>query len=106
MSVAQFPSYYPSLYRRAWLGILILAVLGLMRFAAVRDMAGECRTEQACLGLEKGGCLGLEGGGVLLLNEKTTRCELTAGDWLRITMSEQVANILRRLGVPVSYMGS
>lgn len=102
MSVAQFPLYYPSLYRRARLGLILVLLLGLL--SLVSAMSGQCRTEQACLGLEKGGCLGLNGGGVLLLHEKTTRCELTAGDWLRIAISEQVADILRRFGIPVSYI--
>ena len=94
MSVADYPFYQPRLYRRARLGLLILALLGLMGFAAVQDMARQCRTEQGCLALEKGGCLGLNGGGVLILYAKTTRCDLT-GWGLRVALPEWAAGILR-----------
>ena len=101
MSIAT-ASYSPRQYRRARLGILILALLGLMSFVAVRDMAGKCRTEQACIGAEGGGCIGAEGGGFVAAEGKTMRCELTAWGWLRIALSEQAADILRRFGIPVS----
>ena len=38
MSAAHYPSYLPRQYRRARLGILILALLGLMSFVAIRDI--------------------------------------------------------------------
>jgi hypothetical protein len=100
MSVAHYPSYSPRLYRRARLGILIVALLGLMSFTAVRDMAGQCRTTDECV-TGGGGCLT---GGGSIFGRKITRCELTVGEWLRIALSEQAAVILRRFGVPVSHM--
>jgi hypothetical protein len=102
MSVAHYPSYLPRQYRRARLGILILVLLGLMSFVAVRDMAGQCRiTDEYLTG---GGKLLTEGGQLLVTGRKITRCELTVGGWLRIAISEQVADILRRFGIPVSYI--
>jgi len=101
MSIAVSNSYSPRLYRRARLGLLILALLGLMIFAAVQDMAGQCRTENPCLA-DRDGCIG-DASGALGVG-KTTRCELTVAGWLRIGLSEQAADILRRLGVPVSYI--
>jgi hypothetical protein len=106
MSISANVSYSPGRYRRARLGILIMALLGLLSLAAVREMAGECRTEQACIGLENGGCLGAEGGGFIAANGKTTRCALTAGGWLRLELSEQTVDTLRRLGSPISTSSS
>jgi hypothetical protein len=104
MSVAIERLYSLRLYGRARLGIVILTLLGLMTFTAVRDMAGQYRTEQGCVARNNGGCIGRNGGGVVALNKKTTSCELTVGGWLRLALSQQAADMLRRLGVPVSYI--
>jgi hypothetical protein len=107
MSVAQFPSYHPSFYRRGRLVLLTLVVLGLMSFAAVGEMAGQCRTEQTCIEASNAGsCIEGSVPGSVIRATETTRCELTAGGWLRIALSQQAADILRRLGVPISYIGS
>jgi hypothetical protein len=101
MSLITGTAYSPRLYKRSRVAVLILVLLGVMSFAAVRNMAGQCRTEYQCLG-DSGGCLG-DAGGVLAVGE-TTRCELTLGGWLRIALSKQMADTLRRFGLPVSYM--
>ncbi len=93
-------SYSPRLYRRARLGILILALLGLLSFAAVRDMAGQCRTTDEYL--TGGGQLLTGGGQLLVTGKKTTRCELS-GWGLRVAVPEQVADILREVGIPFAY---
>ena len=106
MSIAT-ASYSPRQYRRVQLALLILGLLGLMTFVAVRDTAGQCRVEQTCLEASNAGsCLEGSVPGSVLLAKETTRCELTVGGWLRVALSEQVVDILRRLGVPVSYIGS
>ena len=46
----------PRLYKRGRVAVLILALLGLMSFAVVRDMAGQCDTETKCLA-DRDGCL-------------------------------------------------
>lgn len=103
MSVAQFPPYYPSLYRRARLALLILVLLGLS-FAAVWDMEEQCRAEQTCIEASTAGsCIEGSVPGSVILATETTRCELTAWGWVRIALSQQAADILRRFGIPVSY---
>ena len=105
MSIATASDLNPRLSRRVRLG-LILALLGLLTFAAVRDMAGQCRTEDDCLAVGNGSCMAVGGGeGVVLTGSHTTRCELT-GWGLRVELSQTAVAILRQLGVPVSYMGS
>lgn len=102
MSVAQYPSYAPRLYRRARVSILILVLLGVLSFAAVRDMTGQCRTTDEYF--TGGGKILTGGGQILTTGRKVTQCELTAGGWLRIAVSEQAADIFREFGIPVSYM--
>lgn len=91
MSVVAGTAYPPSRCKLGQVAVLILALLGLISFAAVRDMAGQCRI--GCLA-DSGGCLGDASG--VLQDGKTTRCELAAGGWLRIALSEQSADTLRR----------
>jgi hypothetical protein len=102
MSVVHRPLYAPRLYSRAWRDILILALVGLVSFAAVRELSGQCRTTDEHL--TGGGQLLTGSGQPLVTGRKITRCELTAAGWLRIGLSEQAADILRRFGVPVSYI--
>ena len=65
MSVAHHSVYSPRLYRRAQLSTLILALLGVMTFTAVRELAGQCRTEYGCLATSPGSCLATGPGLVL-----------------------------------------
>lgn len=89
MSISASDSYSPRFYRYVRLTLLVLVLLGL-RFAAVQDMAGKCVTENQCLA-DRAGCLGDASG--ILLNQKTTHCELTAGGWLRVALSEYPAPV-------------
>jgi hypothetical protein len=97
--------YRPRLYKRGRVAVLILVMLGLLSLAAVRGMAGNCLTEYGCLATGiNGSCLPLGNGFVLANGRSTTHCELTAWGWLRIALSEQAAEMLQKLGIPVSYM--
>ena len=69
------PLYSPRRYRRARISVFILALLGLMTFAAVGVMTGQCRTHDNCLLINEGNCL-LIGGkprDALLINGTQTR---------------------------------
>ena len=58
------------------LALLLALFLGLLSFAAVREVTVRC--EQGYLLLEGGGCLLLNGGGCLALNGE--QCHIAAGD--------------------------
>lgn len=65
----------------AWLVAMLALWLGVLSFAAVREMSVECRREPSYLLTEKGDRIALEGGtGYLLLEEKRLRCQLAMGD--------------------------
>jgi hypothetical protein len=104
MSVATDTWYSPRRYSRARLVILVLALLGLMTFTAVQELAGQCRTGPQYLLTDSGAYLLTDKGAFLVTDKKITRCELTGWGWLRIALSEQTADILRRFGIPFSYI--
>jgi hypothetical protein len=91
------------LYERGHLALLLFALLGLLTFAAVREMAGQCRTEANCLAVGNG-CLAVSKGLALAAGGQTARCELTAWGWLRLAVSERTAEILREVGIPISHI--
>jgi hypothetical protein len=97
------PSYSPSRYRRARAAVLIIALLGLMAFAAVEATTVQCRNEHQRLLRNAGDCIRLNSGGCLLINEQRRQCEVGIGDlhWL---VSERAVVILRKLGVPFFYI--
>lgn len=99
MSVVAGAAYPPRLYKRGPMAVLIILALLGMSIAAVRNM--QCRAEDQCIA-DSGGCLG-DARGALGDGPKTTRCELTGWGRLRIELSETAVDVLRRLGVPISY---
>jgi hypothetical protein len=65
----------------AWVAVMVALLLGVMTFAAVREMTAECRREQGYLLTEEGDRIALEdGSGFLLLEEKSLRCRFGVGD--------------------------
>jgi hypothetical protein len=98
-AVANPLSYSPSRYRRARAVVLIMALLGLMAFAAVEALTVQCRNEHQPLLRNGGGCVLRNSGGCVLLNEQRRQCEVGIGD-LRWLVSERAVVILRKLGVP------
>jgi hypothetical protein len=102
VSVVAGATSLPRLYNRGRVALLILALLGLLSFAAARDITGQCRTTNEYL---TGGGKLLSGGAQLLTTgKKITRCELTGWGWLRLAVSERTAEILCEFGIPVSYI--
>ena len=97
MAVVTVPGYAPRTYRQRTLLLLVLALFGLMTFAAVGQMTGQCRTEKDCLAADNGNCLLTDNGERLLTGTETTQCELR-GWGLRIELSERAANMVRALG--------
>jgi len=71
----------------AWLLTMLALCLGILTFAAVREMSIECRREPSrLLTTERGDCLALEdGGGCLLIEEKRLQCRFAWGDAFEIT---------------------
>jgi hypothetical protein len=105
MAVVTFPEAAPRKYRRAWIVLAILLLMGLLSFVSVEQMRVECRSEPQFLMLNGGGGdLLLNGGGRLRLNPPDQqRCE--ARGWgVRFELSERAEAILRTLGVRFFYL--
>ena len=65
----------------AWLVVMLALYLGLLSFAAVREMTIECRREPIYLTTERGDHLTLEDGTTyLVLEQKHLQCRLALGD--------------------------
>ena len=83
------PAKWPwlNLILSAWLLAMLALCLGILTFAAVREMSIECRHEPSrLLTTERGDCLALEDGdGCLLIEEKRLKCRLAWGDAFEIT---------------------
>jgi hypothetical protein len=66
----------------AWLVVMLAFCLGLLSFAAVREMSVECRREPSYLLSAQGNRIRLaDGSGYLLLEEKRLRCRFAMGDY-------------------------
>jgi hypothetical protein len=74
---------------------MLLLIVGVLMFAAVREISIECRREPSrLLTTERGDCLAIEeGGSCLLIEEKQLQCRLAWGDAFEIT----AARVLERL---------
>ena len=83
--------------------VLILALLGLMTFAAVETTTIQCRNEHDRLLSNRGGCIELNSGSCLLINSQHPQCEVVTG-YLRWAVPERAVAILRKLGVPLFYI--
>jgi hypothetical protein len=104
MTIAASHFYSPGRYRRARVTALVLALLGVMTFAAVASTAVQCRNEpQRLLRNAGGGCIQLNSASCLLINERHPRCEVVAGH-LHWVVSERALDILRKIGVPFFYI--
>jgi hypothetical protein len=79
-------------YRRA---LIMLAILGALSLAAVREMRIECRAEQDCLGADSNTCLSVGPGVVLATGTETRRCEIVLGN-IRIPLAAWVEAIIGR----------
>jgi hypothetical protein len=65
----------------AWLVVMLALCLGLLSFAAVREMTIECRREPIYLTTERGDRLTLDDGTTYLVAEQKRRqCQLALGE--------------------------
>jgi hypothetical protein len=72
----------------AWLVVMLALWLGILSFAAVREMTIECRREPSyILTTEKGDRIALEDGtGFLMAEEKRLQCRVALGDAFAVTL--------------------